>query len=874
MKLAATWIKSRAPRGESDRAALLSERPDWCERANSPISVEDNKPEYEKQAPGSQSRFTMDASLKSPTSTDFRGPSHSASDPQRFKEFFQACMDEEREDIDESECSSSSNAFSKGQNFWMNLLEQSEGESQTTITEESRPRNTSHTPLGGREINRSWSVGSSLSAWSPKEGLTLTPHSVGSIPEDGEAPMRKAVVSALFKSPLASTGDRNILTSPQTRQPQATPGSSKSQPSKKLNSNPKFSFPSPKQQAPKLTAPREFGGDVTNNSTQRVPEFIESRSMKQDARTHSTPSPKSTALHHRDRQTAKHCAVLPNSAVKSKSELPQFSTNDSKVTSQFVSGQFVSAHENKGKKASPKADLMIEIRIPGISSPDSATESVFGKMQIEKISPKAEHQDRFKCAYDQWYQAGLMKKMQVKREISPRVISGISRLQTKTSTSSSFAIQPLPIKAPKIKEQSLAKYIASTSASITDDPSLDIYPVPSTESGDTDQSSFRDLLKRWRIQSDDKPNTHFLSPQHGMGKPDSVELEMSADTPQSLGNFMSPGRSTDRGDERPDVITSAAKTEQPPIKEIPLVTKLIKEYDREGQSLGDELPRSQSNGGENKTHSVSNDLNQSVTSVAESTSSSDDEGEDEFTSPFKNFQGVADSDIYEDGLFAVREPTRALVILENKETFEVMVGDTKTDKGDDLVIRNLAHFSPNHGTTQTGYVPCQCSASVFSGNDDLICFFLPQMGMACICGKQSKGLLNPDTPTAIENVLRPWQVDFLKSFGIHRGEQLVKARHRSGDMMAKALRQWRKKYGMTPFKTSSCGMAIHIWAKTCKSYVRSIRKQVAAGNQLLERQPGIVLSELSSFLKDLPDAPKRQADTFHLDIVPEGQVEV
>jgi hypothetical protein len=873
-----------------------------CERSNSPISVEDNKPEYEKRAPDSESRFTMD-SLKSPT--DFQAPSISPSESQKFKEFFQACMDEEQEDIDESECSS--NAFSSGQTFWMNLLEQKEGESQTTA--ESRQIDS---PFG-REIHRSWSVGSSLSGLSPKNGLS--PHSVGNTSEDSDASRRNAVISALFKSPDAtpnfhrsSTGDRSILASPQTKQSQAKPVSSQSQPTTKLNSNPEFSFHSPKQQAHKLTTPREFGGDVTNisntsatpiiassiprpfyqqQSQQRVPEFIESRGMKEEARSLSTSSSKTAALHHGDRRTAEHCTVLPNSTIECNSELPQFSTNDSESASQFIS-----AYENKWRKASPKADLMIEIRIPGISSPDSATESVYGKMQIEKISPKAEHQDRFQWAYERWYQAGLMKKMHVKREISPRVVKGISRFRTAASTASSFPVQSAPNKAPKIKEQSLAKYIASTSASITNVPSLDIDPVPSTESGDTyqyiastsasitnahsfdtgdtTQGSFRDLLNIWRQQSDDKPNTHFLSPQ-----PYSVELETSADTPQRLGKLESPSRSTNRGDERPDVVTSAAKTEEPPIKEIPLVTKRIKEFDRDyfdrvredhTTSPGGEIPRSQSNDQEGR--------DQSVTSVVESTPSSD-EGENEYTSPFKNLQGVADSDLYEkDGLFAVREATRALVIPEDKETFEVMVGDTKTDEGHDLVIRNLAHFSPNHGTAPSGYVPCQCTGSVFSGNDDFLSFFLPQMGTACICGKQNKGLVNPDVPTGIENVLRPWQVKFLKSFGIHRGEQLVKARHRSGDMMAKALRQWRKKHGMTPFKTSCCGMAIHIWAKTCKTYVRSIRKQVAAGNQLLERQPCIALSEMSNFLKDLPDAPKRRADPLHLDIEPGSQVEV
>lgn len=239
---------------------------------------------------------------------------------------------------------------------------------------------------------------------------------------------------------------------------------------------------------------------------------------------------------------------------------------------------------------------------------------------------------------------------------------------------------------------------------------------------------------------------------------------------------------------------------------------------------------------------------------------------------------MADSDIYEESFIDYDEPDRAMVILKKPDdTYQILVGDTWCDDLNELHIGNVETICSNeHEWQLTEYnSQCECSGSVFSGNDDLISFFLPQMGMACTCGKQRKpGILNPENPTAIENILRPWQVEFLKSFGIFKGEQLVKARHRSAGILAKALRQWRRRQGMVPFKTSACGMAIDIWAKTCKIYVRSIRKQLQAGQKLLDRQPPEVVREFAHFLADLPAAPNRKMEDSFLQIEPESQMEV
>jgi hypothetical protein len=101
---------------------------------------------------------------------------------------------------------------------------------------------------------------------------------------------------------------------------------------------------------------------------------------------------------------------------------------------------------------------------------------------------------------------------------------------------------------------------------------------------------------------------------------------------------------------------------------------------------------------------------------------------------------------------------------------------------------------------------CNCSASVFSGNDDMVDFFLPLMGAACTCTKKPFGLINPEEPTSLVNILRPWQVEFLAGFGIYRGEELVKANHRSASALANALRQYRKRENLPPFPIQSCAM--------------------------------------------------------------------
>ena len=187
---------------------------------------------------------------------------------------------------------------------------------------------------------------------------------------------------------------------------------------------------------------------------------------------------------------------------------------------------------------------------------------------------------------------------------------------------------------------------------------------------------------------------------------------------------------------------------------------------------------------------------------------------------------------------------------EEGTTPKCQINTDRPWRRDALVNRVDTLVDQSMTMAMTEECPCQCSSTVLSQKDDVIEFLMPLMGTGCTCGKGTKGLRNPEEPTAIENILRPWQVKFLAGFGIYRGDHLVKAHHRSAHALATALRQYRKKQKMTPFKTKSCAMALNIWAKTCRAFVRSIRKQLISGTQELKLPNPLYI--LPSFLEKLP----------------------
>ena len=110
--------------------------------------------------------------------------------------------------------------------------------------------------------------------------------------------------------------------------------------------------------------------------------------------------------------------------------------------------------------------------------------------------------------------------------------------------------------------------------------------------------------------------------------------------------------------------------------------------------------------------------------------------------------------------------------LDSKVSSIVPGGGSERPWNKDLIAR--------HGTATANHKVCNCdrSLAMFSDKDEMVEFFLPLVTVTCHCRKTQQ-LVNAENPVSLENILRPWQIQFLKNFGIVQGDQLVKAHHRS-----------------------------------------------------------------------------------------------
>ncbi|KAL7445322.1 hypothetical protein ACHAXH_007796 [Discostella pseudostelligera] len=125
---------------------------------------------------------------------------------------------------------------------------------------------------------------------------------------------------------------------------------------------------------------------------------------------------------------------------------------------------------------------------------------------------------------------------------------------------------------------------------------------------------------------------------------------------------------------------------------------------------------------------------------------------------------------------------------------------------------------------------CECSTSPFSGNDPQSEFYLPKLGLACNCAGAS---IIEDresfskNPTALSNILRPWQCSFLESLSITTADELLNAHRAGANAMARKMRNWRALHGgnMKVMRSRECYVALKVWCCTCKVVLRSIREQ-------------------------------------------------
>jgi hypothetical protein len=303
-------------------------------------------------------------------------------------------------------------------------------------------------------------------------------------------------------------------------------------------------------------------------------------------------------------------------------------------------------------------------------------------------------------------------------------------------------------------------------------------------------SKFANILSQWKEKSDLKPNGHFLSPPTN-------DTASHHPTPQF--RSQTPLRRKSTGQVR----AAEFKQESSLPKWTPSHTSARRSIDISSISIP----------------------NKSVTPQKRPQNTS---AETSAQKTIKYWNGmIRKEDAPQDSWAA-----RAVIQRESSEEASLMLTVPKVDSSASLALtKNTSLVS----VIDDDDVPCTCTESAFSGNDELKEFFLPKLGMAHTCGKRNPPILIDSDPIGLHHILRPWQVEFLRSCDIYRGDQLVKACNNRAGSLAGAMHKWRLDHGMSCPRSVSCGMALHIWSRTCKYYVRTIRRQMADG--MVEVEP-------------------------------------
>jgi hypothetical protein len=137
---------------------------------------------------------------------------------------------------------------------------------------------------------------------------------------------------------------------------------------------------------------------------------------------------------------------------------------------------------------------------------------------------------------------------------------------------------------------------------------------------------------------------------------------------------------------------------------------------------------------------------------------------------------------------------------------------------------------------------CNCEDSMFGGRADHVDFYLPKLGVACNCGRGNPASSIEGDPLSLSNILRPWQCDFLASLNLFGAEEYARSFKDRGHAIAKDMRRWRKANGLLSVRTKSCIIALHIWSRTCRSVIKSVRDQRARGVAKPERPDFLQIS--------------------------------
>ena len=122
---------------------------------------------------------------------------------------------------------------------------------------------------------------------------------------------------------------------------------------------------------------------------------------------------------------------------------------------------------------------------------------------------------------------------------------------------------------------------------------------------------------------------------------------------------------------------------------------------------------------------------------------------------------------------------------------------------------------------------CTCTSPIFGENAKEMEFYLPKISdSACTCGKgmpEDLSIKGGDY-FALENILRPWQVEFLATVGIKSAKELINVSEAQKGSIYSAMKRYRKRIAADagkPVKTQHCAVALHIWIKTCKTALKN-----------------------------------------------------
>lgn len=113
---------------------------------------------------------------------------------------------------------------------------------------------------------------------------------------------------------------------------------------------------------------------------------------------------------------------------------------------------------------------------------------------------------------------------------------------------------------------------------------------------------------------------------------------------------------------------------------------------------------------------------------------------------------------------------------------------------------------------------CFCQRPLRSLQPQDIHLFLPQC-LPCTCDSHAGVKTDNRDTIALDRILRPWQVRFLKhEYMIRTTTELVSSYNRIGPVMAKGMKEWWLK--SFPFEsekdTQSCELALLIWTRACQ----------------------------------------------------------